>query len=161
MQPGTNLRQLRQAANLTLDNVVAALNRGLSKEQSTQKITSKQIRNWEAAKGLPVLTPSQTKHLLEIYNLTDLKELSLAMQSTQKHAGKPEESTAVAEEPATVSEKPAEASEESTEASEESTETSEESTETSEESTETSEESTEATQEPATESEESAKEPED
>lgn len=147
MQPGTNLRQLRQGANLTLDNVVAALNRGLSKEQSTQKITSKQIRNWEAAKGLPVLTPSQTKHLLEIYNLTDLKELSLAMQSTQKQAGKPEESTAVAEEPATVSEEPAEASEESTE--------------TSEESTEETEESTEAPQEPATESEESAKEPED
>ncbi len=86
MQPGTDLRQLRKSVNLTFDQVVAALNSGLSKEQSAQKITSKQIRNWEAAKGLPVLTPAQTKKLLELYNLTDLKELSLAMQSTQRQA---------------------------------------------------------------------------
>ena len=87
MQPGTDLRQLRQTHNVTLTQVVAVLNRGLSKEQSAQKITTKQIRNWESAKGLPVLTPSQTKQLLELYGLTDLKELSLATQSTQKRQG--------------------------------------------------------------------------
>lgn len=167
MQPGTNLRQLRQTANLTLDQVVAALNRGLSKEQTDQKVTSKQIRNWEAAKGKPVLTPAQTKQLLEIYNLTDLKELSLAMQSTQKQAGKPEDPAEepeavaeVAEEPAEEPEDPAEEPEAVAEAAEEPAEESEEPTEEAETATEEAEEPVEETEDPAEEAKESTEEPE-